>query len=248
MVRRTFLLVGILLAVSGAAASLYLAWLPDVSGLASHNPVTTRYVEIYVRRLRRAGERPATNLHWVPIKDISPYLVRAVLIAEDDRFFSHRGVDWPAFKAAMRYNWERGKMARGASTISQQVARNLFLSPSRSVGRKIREILIARHLERNLEKERILEIYLNIAEWGEGIFGAEAASHEYFGKPASQLTMDEAVELAAALPSPYERNPNLPADARLKKLRKVYLERLERAKITPPPREGDGPKASNLTE
>jgi len=248
MVARTFLLVGGLLAASGSAAALYLAWLPDVSGLRSRNPVTTLYVAIYVRRLRRTGTRPTTNLRWVALKDISPYLIRAVLIAEDDRFYTHSGVDWAAFKAAMRYNWERGKMARGASTISQQVARNLFLSPSRSVGRKIREILIARHLERNLEKERILEIYLNIAEWGEGIFGAEAAAHEYFGKSAAELTMDEAVELAAALPSPYERHPNAPADERLKKLRRVYRARLERAQPLPRVAEGDGPKASNLAE
>lgn len=167
-------------------------------------------------------------MQWVPLSQISPFLVRAVLIAEDDRFFDHHGVDWTAFRAAMRHNWKKGKMERGASTITQQLARNLFLSPSRSIGRKIKEILIARHLEKSLGKERILEIYLNVVELGDGIFGAEAASQKYYRKPASELTMEEAVELAAALPSPYERHPNAPADDRMKKLRKLYLERLER--------------------
>jgi monofunctional biosynthetic peptidoglycan transglycosylase len=248
MVRRTFLIVGSLLAASCGASALYLAWLPDVTSLRSRNPMTTRYVQIYVRRLRRKGEKPATNMHWVRLSEISPYLVRAVLIAEDDRFYRHRGVDWAALEAAMRYNWEHRKMVRGASTISQQVARNLFLSPSRSLGRKIREILIARHLERTLGKDRILEIYLNVAEWGEGIFGAEAASRAYFGKSASRLTAEEAVELAAALPSPYERHPNAPPDERLKKLRRVYRERLERAGIDAAPSAVAGPKTSNLTE
>ena len=120
-------------------------------------------------------------------------------------------------------------MARGGSTITQQVARNLFLSPSRSLTRKIKEVLIARHIERSLPKDRILEIYLNIVEWGEGVFGAEAASRRYFGKSASDLTPEEAVALAAALPSPYDRHPGIPADARMLKLREVYLQRLKDA-------------------
>jgi len=190
--------------------------------------MTTPYVEMSVRRRRREGKRPETQMRWTQLPDFSPYLVRAVLIAEDDRFFQHNGVDWAAFRAAVRHNWKKKKMARGASTITQQVARNLFLSPSRSLGRKIREILIARHLERALGKERILEIYLNIAEWGDGIFGAEAASLAYFDKSSKDLTMEEAVALAAALPSPYERHPKAIPDERLKKLRKLYLDRLER--------------------
>lgn len=238
MVVRTLFLVGLCLLGSAAASALYLVWLPDTAHLRSANPMTTRYVQIYVRRRLREGMRPATSMHWVPLASISPHLVRAVLIAEDDRFYLHGGVDWTAFKAAAAYNWKKKRMQRGASTISQQVARNLFLSPSRNVGRKIREILIARHLERSLGKERILEIYLNIVEWGDGIFGVEAAAQAYFGKSSSALTPAEAVELAAALPSPYDRNPNAPADEHLLKLRKLYLERLKRY----------GPADGNLRE
>jgi len=149
-------------------------------------------------------------------------------IAEDDRFFEHRGVDWDELSRAVRARMLRGR-SRGASTISQQVARNLFLSPSRSFGRKLSELLIARHLDRELGKERILEIYLNIAEWGEGIFGAEAASRAYYGKPASELSPEEAVALAVALPSPYRLNPaRAPTPLTLKK-RELYLERMRRS-------------------
>lgn len=214
--------------VAGAAALSavgYLAWLPDVSELKARNPTTTRYTAIYARRMARQGQKAGTAMRWVPLADISPYLVRAVLIAEDDRFWRHRGVDWNEVRLAYREG-RRGGRRRGASTISQQLARNLYLSPEKSVGRKLREVLIARHLERTLGKERVLEIYLNVVEWGEGVFGAEAASQTYFDKPASGLGPEEAVSLAAALPSPYDRNPDVEPDERLVKLRTVYLERL----------------------
>jgi len=207
----------------------YLAWLPDVAQLRSKNLVTTEYVKIYVRRMQRRGDKPATSMTWMPLERISPQLRKSVLIAEDDRFYQHHGVDWRALRKAMDYNLKRGRMVRGASTITQQVARNLFLSPSRSLGRKLKEVLIARHMERQLSKDRILEIYLNIVEWGEGVFGAEAASQRYFGKPASELGPEEAVALAAALPSPYERNPAIPPDEHLRKVHEVYLERLRRS-------------------
>ncbi len=190
--------------------------------------MTIPYVEMAVRRRRRENKPPGIEMEWVSLEKISPSLVRAVLIAEDDRFFEHKGVDWQSFWVAVRHNWEKGKMERGASTITQQVARNLFLSPSKSIWRKVREILIARHLERSLGKERILEIYLNVVELGDGIFGVEAASQRYFNKPASALSSEEAVQLAAALPSPYVRHPNAPASERLQKLRQLYLHRLER--------------------
>lgn len=216
---------GLAAALAGSAAVAYLAWLPDVSELKTRNPMTTQYVGIYVRRMTRSGQKPATNMRWVPLVEMSPHLVKAVLIAEDDRFWRHRGVDWHEMRAAVRENL-RGHRGRGASTISQQVARNLFLSPQRSYGRKVREILLARHLERTLGKERILEIYLNIVEWGQGVFGAEAASRHYYDKSAAELTPEEAVGLAAALPSPYERNPAAPPDGKLLKLRRLYLQRL----------------------
>lgn len=226
MTRRTFAWAGGCLAASGAVMAAYLSWLPDVSELKSSNPMTTEYVKIYVRRMRRTGGRPVVAMRWVPLQDISPNLQRAVLMAEDDRFYRHRGVDWESFEGALRYNWQKRKLARGASTIPQQVARNLFLSPSRSPMRKLKETLIARHLDRTLGKDRVLEIYLNIAEWGEGIFGAEAASQAYFGKSAAELGVQEAVALAAALPSPYERHPGRPPSGQILKLREHYSERM----------------------
>lgn len=226
MTGRTFAVTGALLALCAGITTAYLLWLPDVTDLKSSNPMTTQYVRIYVRRMHRKGDRPSVSMTWTPLDKMSPYLVRAVLIAEDDRFYRHRGVDWGQLRRAARYNIQRGRMVRGASTISQQVARNLFLSPTRRPARKLKEILYARHLERTLGKDRILEIYLNIVEWGEGVFGAEAASRAYFGRSASDLTPEQAVELAAALPSPYERNPAVPPSERMLKLREVYMERL----------------------
>lgn len=225
-------LAGGVTAAAVLAAGSYLAWLPDARELRDHNPTTTRYTAIYARRMARSGQKAATAMRWVPLAEISPYLVRAVLIAEDDRFWRHRGVDWRELKRAYREG-RRGGKRRGASTVSQQVARNLYLSPEKSVGRKVKEILIARHLERTLGKERVLEIYLNVVEWGEGVFGAEAASRAYYGKPASELTPEEAVGLAVALPSPYERNPAAPPDEKLTRVRRVILERLMR-EIGPP--------------
>lgn len=225
--KSTLLLSGSVCLAAGAVMVGFVCWLPDVADLRVRNPMTTRYVQIYVNRKTRAGQRPATSMRWVPIGEMSPHLVNAVLIAEDDRFFRHHGVDWRELKKALKAGL-RGERIRGASTISQQVARNLFLSPRKSYGRKVKETLIARHLERTLGKERVLEIYLNIAEWGEGVFGAEAASRAYYRKGAASLTPEEAVELAAALPSPYERNPLMEPDERLAKLRALYLERLLR--------------------
>lgn len=214
------------MALCAAAVLAYLAWLPDVEILGREKTMTTHYVSLYVNRMLKRGDRPAVAMKWTALEDISPYLRQAVLMAEDDRFFAHRGVDWVELKKAMRYNLKNKRMARGASTISQQVARNLFLSPSRRPARKLKEILIARHLERSLGKDRILEIYLNIAEWGEGVFGAEAASRVYYAKSAKELTPEEAVALAAALPSPYRYNPAVAPGERTQAVREHYLKRL----------------------
>lgn len=230
----TFRWAVVAMSLVASATLFYLAWLPDVAALASVNPMTTKYVQIFVRRNLRQGQRPAVAMRWVPLEDISPHLIHAVLIAEDDAFYRHAGVDWRALKRAARYNWRQGRLVRGGSTITQQVARNLFLSPSRHPKRKLKEILYARHLERSLTKARILEIYLNIVEWGEGIFGAEAASRAYYGKPARDLSPEEAVALAAALPSPYRWNPAAEPDERTVKIRQLYLERMRRAGYLPP--------------
>lgn len=190
-----------------AAAAVYVFWLPDVTPLKRRNPTTTAYIELREREARRRGRKLGKQMVWVPWDRISDHLKHAVLIAEDDTFYRHHGVDWDAVRVALKRDWEMKRLAYGASTITQQVARNLYLSPSKNPLRKIKEMLIARRLERTLGKRRIFELYLNIAEWGKGIYGAEAASEAYFGKPASDLSPEEAIALAVVLPSPQRHNP-----------------------------------------
>lgn len=193
-----------------AAAGLSMLWvlnLPDVKPLKRSNPPTTAYMELRRAQARAKGQKPVISHVWAPWDRISPYLKDAVLTAEDDMFYRHDGVDWDAVRAAVERDLETGKLAYGASTITQQVARNLYLSPSKNPLRKIKELLIARRLEQELGKRRIFELYLNIAEWGKGIFGCEAAARAYFGKSAAELTLDEAVAMAVVLPNPRRWNP-----------------------------------------
>jgi monofunctional biosynthetic peptidoglycan transglycosylase len=150
------------------------------------------------------------EFEWVSLNRISPYLKQAVVIAEDDQFWVHRGFNWEAIKAAAKTNWRRKRLSFGASTITQQLARNLFLSPSKNPFRKLKELFIALKLERGLSKERILELYLNVIEWGDGIYGAEAAARHYFGTSAAHLGKHQAAFLAAILPRPcfYDKHRN----------------------------------------
>jgi monofunctional biosynthetic peptidoglycan transglycosylase len=158
---------------------------------------------------------------------ISAHLQRAVVVTEDALFFQHEGFDWEGIKDAAVHNLEAGEFKRGGSTITQQLAKNLYLSSERSLLRKAREALITRSLEHHLTKPRILELYLNVAEWGNGIFGAEAAARHHFGKPAADLTMEEAALLAAILPSPRRYDP-LRVTKYLRKRQQLILRRLER--------------------
>jgi monofunctional biosynthetic peptidoglycan transglycosylase len=143
----------------------------------------------------------------VPWDEISQYLVQAVVISEDDKFWTHDGFDFEAIKTALEKDLRKKTWRYGGSTITQQLAKNLFLSPSRNPIRKLREIILTWRLERALPKKRILELYLNVVEWGSGIFGAEAASRRYYGKPAAALNPQEAAHLAVVLPSPRRYNP-----------------------------------------
>lgn len=203
----------ILIAGGGLAAAILLAALalrlslPDVDALRTANPSTTAFIELRRRQADERGERFELRFTWRPLARISPLLRRAVLHAEDARFFQHEGVDWEAVKQTAERNWKEGSMRRGGSTITQQVAKNLYLSPRRSLTRKLRELLIAWRLEDALSKERILEIYLNVAEWGDGVFGAEAAARRWYRRSAAELTADQAARLAVALPNPFERSP-----------------------------------------
>lgn len=191
---RIFLLCALLFVV-------YFVFFPRVSTLATQNPSTSAFIEDYQKAARAKGENDQVKQEWKALAQISPNLKNAVLISEDDGFFAHDGVAPEEIKLAIQ-NWINGKKLRGASTITQQLAKNLYLSPSRNPLRKLREILIAKRLESSLSKNRIFELYLNIIEWGKGVYGAEAASQYYFKKPALRLSEREAVYLAAIIPNP----------------------------------------------
>jgi len=186
----------------------YLTWTwPDAAALRHRPPATTAFIERY-RAQQRVGGRPdRVAWIWVEYDRISPHLKRAVLVGEDINFFSHRGFDAGEVREAVREALEEGELPRGASTISQQLAKNLWLSPSRNPLRKTKEAVLTWQLERALPKRRLLELYLNVAEFGPGIYGAEAASRHYFSKPAAELSEDEAAELAASLPKPSTWRP-----------------------------------------
>lgn len=218
-----------LLSLSALCLFFGYQWLtfPDVARLATDPPETTAFMERRREELRDKGESDAIEYRWIPYDRVSSYLRRAVLVAEDDSFYEHEGVDVEGIKVALRKNWENKKVTRGGSTITQQLAKNLYLSPTRSPLRKVKEYLIARELERKLTKKRILELYLNVVEYGERVYGAEAAARHYFRKPASALTASEAALLAGSLPNPRVMNPSKP-NKRLRFRQKMILSRMRR--------------------
>jgi len=182
--------------------------MPDVSRLKKENPKKTSFMKYRENEWKREGKKYRIQQKWVSLSRISPYLIKAVLIAEDDKFWSHEGFDYEALQKAIEKDIKAKKFKLGGSTISQQLAKNLYLSPSKNPIRKIKEAIITWRMERVLSKKRILELYLNIAEWGEGgIFGIETASWHYYGKAASDLNPEEAARLAAVLPNPRKFNP-----------------------------------------
>ena len=205
---------------------------PDVRQLRTKSPETTAFMELRAREARARGQEPRRIQRWVTYGRISPHLVRAVLVTEDSAFWQHDGLDYQQIRESMEVNLERGEFARGASTITQQLAKNLYLSPSKNPVRKLRELLIARRLEAELSKQRILEIYLNVIEWGDGIYGAEAAARTYFGKSAAQLTQSESALLAAAIANPRVMNPGSPT-ARLRRRQQMVMRRM--GYVQPPP-------------
>lgn len=187
-------------------AAVYLTYeylsLPDVGRLKNSNPKTTALMEIREGQYKRKGVKPVRRQIWVSYGGFSDHLKKAILLAEDAAFFSHQGVDLFELKEALKEDLEKGRFKRGASTITMQLARNLYLSPDKSLLRKGREIMIAFEMERLLSKRRIFEIYLNVVEWGPGVYGAEMAARHYYSKSAASLNLLEAATLAALLPSP----------------------------------------------
>ena len=172
-------------------------------------PRETAFMAQRLAELREKDPKATIRYQWVPYEKISTHLKRAVIAAEDAKFLEHEGFDWEGIAKAREKNERRGRVVAGGSTITQQLAKNLFLSPSKSYARKAQEAIIALMLEALLPKQRILELYLNVIEWGNGVFGAEAAAKRYFGTSAAQLSAEQAARLAAMVPSPrrFERNP-----------------------------------------
>ena len=199
--------------------------LPDVRPLRTQTPTSTAFMRMRQAEAVRAGKSPAYQQRFVRYNRISPNLIRAVLLAEDAGFWGHGGVDWDEIKASVERNIDRGEFSRGSSTITQQLAKNLYLSPSRNPYRKLSEWMIARRLEAELSKQRILELYLNLIEWGDGIWGAEAASLRYFGIPASALSVEQSALLAAAIINPRVYSPARP-NGRLLRRQQIILARM----------------------
>ncbi|HWW87162.1 MAG TPA: monofunctional biosynthetic peptidoglycan transglycosylase [Vicinamibacterales bacterium] len=223
--------------VSGAIAvgfaTLVYAYLtlPDVRLLKTSNPRTTAFIEIRLLEARTLGRAPRKIQQWVTYSRLSSSLKRAVLVAEDDAFWQHEGIDFEQLQESIETDWMRGKFVRGGSTITQQLAKNLYLSPSKDPVRKFKELVIARRLEAELKKARILELYLNVIEWGDGIYGAEAAARSYFRTSASDLDPEESALLAAAITNPRSANPAHPS-ARLIRRQRLILRRM--GEVTPP--------------
>lgn len=198
--------------VYGIAAITFLQYLllpkNSLQSLRKTNPERTALMRQRMDEASSAGKKYSIQQRWVPLSKISPHLIHAVIVSEDGTFYSHEGVDWFEVEESIVKNIKKGKTARGASTISQQLAKNLYLSTSKDYLRKLKELIITLRMERILSKRRILEIYLNVIEWGDGIYGAEAASKKYFGKPALELTRNEAALMAAVIPNPRRYKPN----------------------------------------
>ncbi len=200
--RKLWIRFNLLLLAAAAFVWGFALTLPDVAALRTRTPATTAFIEARKAKLRREGKSDRIDRLVVPLARISPLLRRAAVVTEDANFYTHHGVDWSATKAAVESDIQKGQWKVGGSTITQQLAKNLYLTPSRNPWRKAREIAIAWKMERELPKERILELYLNSIEWGERTYGAEAASRRYFGHGAASLSPQEAATLAAMIASP----------------------------------------------
>jgi monofunctional biosynthetic peptidoglycan transglycosylase len=232
---------GLLFYVGRAAsvtAAIGFAWLayayltlPDVRPLSTINPTTTAFIDLRASEARASGKQPRRLQHWVRYGQISPNLKRAVLVAEDDAFWQHEGIDVEQVRESLEIDWARGRIVRGASTITQQLAKNLYLSPSQNPIRKFRELILARRLEAALTKARILELYLNVVEWGDGVYGADAAASTYFSRRALELSPSQSALLAGALVNPRLLNPAHPTP-RLLGRQQLILRRM--GSVAPP--------------
>ncbi len=199
--------------------------LPDVRPLATVNPTSTAFMRMREREADAEGLKSKSVYRWVPYSRISPSLKRAVLVAEDSAFWDHEGIDVEEIRRAIHDGLAKGQAPRGASTITQQLAKNLYLSPSYDPLRKLKELIIARRLEAALSKTRIFEIYLNVIEWGDRVWGAEAAARTYFGVPAASLSRQQSALLAGAIVNPRLLTPARPT-RRLLRRQRIILARM----------------------
>ncbi len=224
---------------------------PNPSKLKKENPKKTALMEYREKASKEKRKSYRVYQVWTSFSKISPYLVKAVLIAEDDKFWKHEGFDYEAIQKAIEKDLKAKKFKVGGSTITQQLARNLYLSPEKSIIRKISEAIITWRMEQTLSKKRILELYLNVVEWGDGIFGAEAASRRYYGKPSSELTPGEAARLASVLPNPRKYNPLGDQRYVLNRSNLIYSIMIQRGIIIPEYQEtteGSGSSPGKLNE
>lgn len=228
-----------LLLAAGFFLVLQLWFLGWIVWWKTNPPQETRFMSIRLSELRKANPDARIRYQWTPYAQISGQLKRALIAAEDARFVDHEGFDWQGIQLAMKKNQKKGRFVAGGSTISQQLAKNLFLSPSRSILRKGQEALITLMLESLWNKEQIFETYLNVIEWGNGVFGAEAAARHYYGKGAARLSAEEAARLAAMAPNPryYDRNRNAPG---LRGKIGIILKRMNAAQL---PSQNNPPKS-----
>ncbi len=230
------LVIGLLIVLVFMWGVLYIL-MPDLSRLKKENPKKTSFMKYREKEAVKKGKKFRIRQQWVSLNRISPYLVKAVLIAEDDKFWKHEGFDYEAIQKAIEKDIKEKKFKLGGSTISQQLVKNLYLSPSKNPIRKIIEAFITWRMEKVLSKKRILELYLNVIEWGDGIFGAEAASRYYFGKAASELSAEEASRLAAVLPNPRKYNPTGEQRYVVNRSKLIYSIMVKRSIVVPEYRE-----------
>jgi monofunctional biosynthetic peptidoglycan transglycosylase len=234
--------------IAGLLSLLYLFLMPDLSKLKKENPKKTALMEYRERASKEKRRKYKIYQSWVSFSKISPYLIKAVLIAEDDKFWKHEGFDYEAIQKAIERDLKAKKFKFGGSTITQQLARNLYLSPEKSLIRKISEAIITWRMERILSKKRILELYLNVVEWGEGIFGVEAASRYYYGKPSSELNPEEAARLASILPNPRKYNPVGDQRYVTNRSNLIYIIMIQRGIVIPEYKEVAGESESSPPE
>jgi monofunctional biosynthetic peptidoglycan transglycosylase len=205
---KKLILIPLLILVVGFMLHIgYYCFFPDVSALKRNNPKKTAFMEYREKQWQEEGKRKKLQQRWVYLPQISPDAIKAVIIAEDDKFWKHEGFDFQAMQKALEKDIKKKTFKAGGSTISQQLVKNLYLSPSKNPVRKLKEAILTWRIEQKLSKKRIIELYLNVAEWGDGLFGIELAAQHYFGKPASALTAREGAKLAAVLPNPLKFNP-----------------------------------------